>query len=154
MSLFVCFYCLIGWVGGFTRIVAEGHGLSECFFTRSVAESHGFFFLSRIVGFFFSSHGVSRKVTGSCHELSNCRINTFNHTENRGRSRNFSFFHELSNYRILSITRRIAEGHGFLSRDLSFGPTDQREVIFELSNCFFTCKIMCISWVSQTSVRR
>ncbi len=70
-------------MGGFTRIVAEGHGLSDCFFTRSVAESHGFFFLSRIVGFFFfffftrrvaevtnyriiefSSHGVSRKVTG------------------------------------------------------------------------------------------
>ena len=41
---------------------------------------------------------------------------------------------ELSNYRIDFFTRRIAEGHGGLSRDLSFGPTDQREVICELSN--------------------
>ena len=105
MSLFVCFYCLIGWVGGFTRIVAEGQGLSDCFFTRSVAESHGFFFLSRIVGFFFlsshgesrrsriielsnyyfQSHGESRKVTDFlCPEFSNFRINTFkSHGESR-----------------------------------------------------------------------
>ena len=103
--------------GGFTRSVAEGHGLSDCFFTRSVAESHGFFFLSRIVGFFF-----------------------FNHTENRGRSRGvffsriIEFFftrndaegHELSNYRIF-FTRSVAEGHGFfLSR------------IIELSNFLHT----------------
>ena len=39
---------------------------------------------------------------------------------------------ELSNWFI--FTRRIAEGHGGVSRDLSFGPTDQREVICELSN--------------------
>ena len=40
------------------------------------------------------------------------------------------------NYRIIELfffTRSIAEGHGVLSRDLSFGPTDQREVICELS---------------------
>ena len=41
-------------------------GFSNCFFTRSVAEGHGFY-----------------------HELSNYRINTFNHTESRGRSRIF-----------------------------------------------------------------
>ena len=123
MSLFVCFYCLIGLVGGFTRIVAEGQGLSDCFFTRRNsfhAENHGWSRMS-VMNFLFyhelsnfrivSSHGVSRKVTDFfCPELSNCRINTFNHTENRG-------------------------GH-------------------ELSNCFFTRKIMCISWVSQTSIRR
>ena len=62
-----------------------------------------------------SSHGESRKVTGSCHELSNyrifftrsvaeghelsiSRINTFNHTENRGRSRVL-----ITNYRDLSL---------------------------------------------------
>ena len=32
------------------------------------------------------------------------------------------------------FTRSIAESHGVLSRDLSFGPTDQRELICELSN--------------------
>ena len=37
-----------------------------------------------------SSHGESRKVTDFlCPEFSNFRINTFNHTENRGRSRIF-----------------------------------------------------------------
>ena len=41
---------------------------------------------------------------------------------------------ELSNYRIVFFTRSITEGQGVLSRDLSFGPTDQREVICELSN--------------------
>ena len=46
---------------------------------------------------------------------------------------------ELSNWFI--FTRRIAEGHGGLSRDLSFGPTDQREVICELSIFFFTRRI-------------
>ena len=45
---------------------------------------------------------------------------------------------ELSNCRIVFFTRRIAEvtdvylEFSFLSRDLSFGPTDQREVICEL----------------------
>ena len=48
------------------------------------------------------------------------------------------------NYRIIELfffTRSIAEGHGVLSRDLSFGPTDQREVICELSIFFFTRRI-------------
>ena len=62
-----------------TRRIAEGHEFSNSriFFTRIVAEGHE---LSnyRIV----SSHGMTRKVT-------NYRINTFNHTENRGRSRIF-----------------------------------------------------------------
>ena len=101
--------------------------LSNCFFTRRVAEVTDFL----------------------RPEFSNYRINTFNHTENRGRSRIIglsNFLHTecrgrsriffVPNFRIieliLSITRRIAEGHGFLSRDLSFGPTDQREVIIEL----------------------
>ena len=81
-----------------------GHELSNyrIFFTRSVAEGH---------------------------ELSN-----FLHTENRGGHGTFLF---ITNYRIfeliLSITRRVAEVTDFLlSRDLSFGPTDQREVITEL----------------------
>ena len=46
---------------------------------------------------------------------------------------------ELSNWYI--FTRSIAESHGVLSRDLSFGPTDQREVICELSIFFFTRRI-------------
>ena len=49
--------------------------------------------------------------------------------------------HELSNYRI-SITRNIADGHGFLSSFFScpelsrlvLGPTDQREVIIEFQS--------------------
>ena len=53
LLMIVCRFCLFllsyRMGGGFTRSVAEGHGLSDCFFTRSVAESHGFFFLSRII---------------------------------------------------------------------------------------------------------
>ena len=85
LLMIVCRFCLFllsyRMGGGFTRSVAEGHGLSDCFFTRSVAESHGFFFLTRIVGiFFFFLHTECR----GGHELSN-----FLHTENRGRSRIF-----------------------------------------------------------------
>ena len=62
----------------------------------------------------FSSHGMSRMVTVFSHE--------------------FSFCPELSNLRIGFLTRKVTEYHGwFLSRDLFFGPTDQREVICELS---------------------
>ena len=106
-------------MGGFTRIVAEGHGLSDCFFTRSVAESHGFFFLSRIIGFFFS-HGESRKVT---------------------------------DYRII-FTRNVAEDHGFFFT-LNVGSAEVW--VTRRGGCLFlyvTVKIMCISWVSQTSIRR
>ena len=95
--------------GGFTRIVAEGHGLSDCFFTRRNsfhAENHGWSRMS-VMNFLFyhelsnyrivSSHGESRR--SRIIELSN-----FLHTESRGRSRmsvmNFLFYHELSNYRI------------------------------------------------------
>ena len=50
-------------------------------------------------------------------------------------SHEFSFCPELSNYRIGLFShgesRRVTV---LLSRDLSFGPTDQREVICELSN--------------------
>ena len=67
----------------------------------------------------------------SCPELSNYRI--FLHTEHHGESRDLC--HELSNYRI-SFHTESHGGHGVLSRDLSFGPTDQREVIIELSNFF------------------
>ena len=64
---------------------------------------------------------------------------------------------EFANFRIVSFTRRIAEitdffvtnfrifeffsSHGmsrFFVPRLVLGPTDQREVIFEFSNCFFT----------------
>ena len=73
------------------------------------------------ISFHTESHGESRDL---CHELSNCRISF--HTEHRGG-------HGLivPNLRIVEFffTRRIAESHGVLSRDLSFGPTDQREVI-------------------------
>ena len=62
---------------------------------------------------------------GSCPELSNLRIGLFSHGASR-RSR--SYCPEFANCRIF-FTRRIAESHGVLSRDLSFGPTDQREVI-------------------------
>ena len=48
----------------------------------------------------------------SCPELSNLRIGLFSHGASR----------------MVTV---------LLSRDLSFGPTDQREVICELSNCFF-----------------
>ena len=62
----------------------------------------------------YSSHGWSRRsrsfhTDGSCPELSNYRIGLFSHGE----------------------SRRVTV---LLSRDLSFGPTDQREVICELSN--------------------
>lgn len=95
------------------------------------------------------------------HELSNFRINTFNHTENRGG-------HELSNYRIVSshgvsrkvtnyriiFTRNVAEDHGFFFT-LNVGSAEVW--VTRRCGCFFlyvTVKIICISWVSQTSVRR
>ena len=70
-------------------------------------------FLTRRTSCHAENHGWSRMSVMNFlfyHELSNFRINTFNHTENRGRSRVF-------------ITN---------NRDLFFGPTDQREVIIEL----------------------
>ena len=145
MSLFVCFYCLIGWVGGFTRIVAEGHGLSDCFFTRSVAESHGFFFLSRIVGF-FSSHGESRR--SRIFLVPNFRINTFNHTESRGRSRII----ELSNF---LHTENRGRSRIFLHTECwKCGGVGDEEGWGGCLFLYVTVKIMCISWVSQTSIRR
>ena len=91
--------------------VYSSHGL---FLSRIIelvyfhTENHGvhgcqsriFFFCPELSNFF--SHGESRRSRSYCPEFANCRI--FRHTENRG-------------------------GHGGLSRDLSFGPTDQREVI-------------------------
>lgn len=81
-----------------------------------IVSSHGL--SRRVTGFsfyhglsdFFSSHGVSRR--SRIIELSN-----FLHTECRGRSRIIEL--------ILSITRRVAEGHGGSS-------------FLGLSNCFFT----------------
>ena len=108
--------------------------------TRRVAEVTNY----RIIE--FSSHGISRKVT-------NYRIIEFS---SHGVSRKVTgFYHELSDLYFQSHgeSRKVTELF-FLSRDLSFGPTDQREVIIGLSNCLFTRKIMCISWVSQTSIRR
>ena len=90
----------------------------------------------------YSSHGLSRR-SRSFHTsflfVPNYRIVelVFFHTENHGESR---FFHTsflfVPNYRICELV----SSHGrsrmvtvLLSRDLSFGPTDQREVICELS---------------------
>ncbi len=90
-------------------------------------------FLTRRTSCHAENHGWSRMSVMNFlfyHELSNYRINTFNHTESRGgHGFSLSRIFELSN---CFFTRSVAEGHGFLSRDLSFGPTDQREVIVEL----------------------
>ena len=65
------------------------------------------------------------------------------HTEYHGLSRIFFFFFscpELSNYRIFVFTRSITDSHGFsffFVPRLVLGPTDRREVIFELSNFIF-----------------
>ena len=127
---FVCFYCLIGLVGGASR------GLSRkvmflvtnyrIFLTRRTschAENHGWSRMS-VMNFLFY------------HELSNFRINTFNHAENRGGHELSNYrivsshgesrkvtgsCHELSNYRIF-FTRSVAEGHGFLSRIIETCP--------------------------------
>ena len=117
--------------------------------TECRGESRVFLFITdcRI----FSSHGVSRKVTdffvpnyrivelilsitrriAEGHELSNYRINTFNHTECRRRSRIF-------------LHTECWECGG-VGDEEGWG------------GCLFlyvTVKIMCISWVSQTSIRR
>ena len=90
-----------------------------CFvFTRSVSEVTGFFFVPNFRIFeFFSSHGLSRKVMDFFVPIfflvPNLRIcELFLHTDCRG----IIFF----------ITRLV------------LGPTDQREVIIELSNIFHT----------------
>ena len=88
----------------------------------------------------YSSHGWSRR-SRSFHTrflfVPNYRICelVYFHTEHRGESR--SYCPEFANCRLF-FTRRIADVTAFLSLDLSFGPTDQREVICELSNFFFT----------------
>ena len=88
----------------------------EFFFTRSIAESHGSIVPDlRIVEFFFTRMVAEVTVFSHefsfCPELSNLRIGLFSH----------------------GASRRVTV---LLSRDLSFGPTDQWEVICELSNFF------------------
>ena len=101
--------------------------LSNFVFTRNITDCHGFSFSFLVPNYrifeFFSSHGISRTVTDFLFlflsriiELSN-----FNHTEYRGQSRIFFF--------------------SFLVPRLVLGPTDQREVIIELSNFVFTRNI-------------
>ena len=94
----------------------RGPGRKRCCHTEALHAGYHVILFTRMVlvpnyriGLF--SHGASRRVTVFSHE--------------------FSFCPELSNLRIVEFffTRRIAESHGVLSRDLSFGPTDQREVI-------------------------
>ncbi len=92
--------------------------------------------------------GYSLHTDGSCPELSNWFIFTRRITESHGfivpNYRIGLFSHGASRRvtgfmsRIIEslFTRRVTESHGVLSRDLSFGPTDQREVIIELSNFF------------------
>ena len=120
----------------FTRMVLVPNlRIVEFFFTRSIAESHGV--LSRIIELSnFFSHGESRKVKGFCHELSNF----FSH----GESRRFSLSQDMflvTNLRIIEflssrgMSRMVTDVYlefSFLYRDLSFGPTGQREVIIEL----------------------
>ena len=94
--------------------------------------SHGLF-LSRIIELFFHTehHGRSRGF------VTNYRIVDFFFTRRIAEvtvfSHEFSFCPELSNLRIGLFShgesRRVTV---LLSRDLSFGPTDQREVICEL----------------------
>ena len=101
--------------------------------------------------FFFSSHGVSRKVT-------NYRIIEFSsHGESRKVTELFFF---ITNYRIieliLSITRNVAEDHGFFFT-LNVGSAEvwvTRRGGVGACFLYVTVKIMCISWVSQTSIRR
>ena len=91
--------------------------------------------LSRIFEFsnFFFTRNVADVTDFLCPEFANLRI-----VSSHGMSRNNLFYHELSNYR-MSFTRIVAECHGFfLITRLVLGPTDQREVIIELSNIFHT----------------
>ena len=109
-----------------------------------VYSSHGWF-LSRIIELSnFSSHGESRRATVLLsRDLSFgptdqreviCELSIILHTECHGWSR--FYCPEFANCRIFLHTENRG-GHGclsrifFLSRDLSFGPTDQREVIIE-----------------------
>ena len=90
---------------GRSRGFVTNYRIVEFFFTRRIAESHGV--LSRII-VFLSSHGESRRVSGFMSRII-----------------------ELSNFSSHGASRMVTV---LLSRDLSFGPTDQREVICELSN--------------------
>ena len=116
----------------------SSRGISCLLFTRIVLVPN-----YRIVEFF--SHGESRKVTVLLsRDLSFgptdqreviCELSIILHTECHGWSR--FYCPEFANCRIFLHTENRG-GHGclsrifFLSRDLSFGPTDQREVICEL----------------------
>ena len=103
--------------GLFTRMVLVPNlRIVEFFFTRSIAESHGV--LSRIIELSnFFSHGESRRFSLSqdMFLVTNLRIIEF--LSSRGMSR--------------MVTDVYLE-FSFLYRDLSFGPTGQREVIIEL----------------------
>ena len=109
---------------------------------------HEFSFYHELSNFrIVSSHGVSRKVTDffvpnyrivelilsitrRIAEVTNYRIiELFLHTECRGRSRII----ELSNF---LHTENRGRSRVFVTR-LVLGPTDQREVIIELSNYYF-----------------
>ena len=134
----------------FTRRITESHGFIVPNY-RIGLFSHGMSrmvtaFLSRDLSFGstdqrevicelsnFSSHGESRRVTGFCHELSNCRISF--HTESHGESRDLC--HELSNCRISFHT----ESHGgFLCHE-----TCSWSRIYELSNFFLHAE--CHGWL-------
>ena len=81
----------------------------------------------------FSSHGASRRVTVLLSRI--CELSNFSSHGWSRRSRSFhTSFLFVPNYRIVEFffTRRVTESLGILSRDLSFGLTDQREVICEL----------------------
>ena len=118
--------------------VYSSHGLSR----RSRSFHTSFLFVPNYrICELVSSHGRSRMVTAFLsRDLSFgptdqreviCELSNFS---SHGESRRVSGF--MSRIIEFLFTRRVTESLGILSRDLSFGPTDQREVIIELSNLF------------------
>ena len=124
---------------GFFFFVPNFRIIEFCLHTEYRGRSRIFFFFScpELSNFrILSSHGISRTVTDFlfCHEFSFflsriIELSNFNHTEYRGQSR-VSFLSriiELSNF--IFLVPRLS-----LVPRLVLGPTDRREVIFELSN--------------------
>ena len=121
----------------------RGPGRKRCCHTEAlhagyhVCSSHGWF-LSRIIELSncFFSHGASRRVTVLLSRI--CELSNFSsHGESRRVSGFMSRIIELSNLFSHGESRRFSLSRDMFLvtnlRDLSFGPTDQREVICELS---------------------
>ena len=80
-----------------------------------------------------SSRGISCLLFTRIVLVPNYRIGLFSHGESRSSRMSITNILFLSRIIEFLFTRRVTV---LLSRDLSFGPTDQREVICELSNWF------------------